>query len=271
MRAATLARIEWFKARRRVAFWLAVLFFFGFMLVGVVAEYYVLARRPEQITDARWSSIVSAISGLGLLVMLVTIVLLTASEKSWKTERQNVIDGLSRTQYFAGKLMLTAAFALFLWVGSLLFGAALELLSRSLVVPAWPFLGSDHVLILAGCLLYLGFVGTIALFFGTIASSSGAALALAFLFLFAQAPIMFQMAQQGGAWQEATAWLPAQVLSALTSQTAYDADELLRLQGRIRESGLPLTPPAGRAALLALLYGSALAAGAWWSIRRRDL
>lgn len=270
---ATLATVEWLKTRRRIAFWMGLLFFFGIMLIGPVFEWFLYRETPERYQgNPVWPGVASSLQTFGLLVMLVMVTLLTASEKTWRTERQNVIDGLSRTQYFLGKLMLVAAVALVLWIGTVLIGALFEMMFRQIGTPKEPaFISGLFARLLVSGFVFLLYCGVIALFFGSVASSSGAALALAFLFLLVQPAIASELAERGGLWAELTAYLPMQVLGALGSLTTHDPEQLTAFLDRASQRGVPLMLGAPMATAVALASSALFAAGAWWSIRSRDL
>ena len=273
MIAAKLARVEWLKQKNRFAFWISLLSFASLLLIGLGASFYNYRRLGESyVYRSMWPTVVDGAQSFGLLIMVVLMVLLTASEKTWRTERQNVIDGLSRTQYFAAKVILLAGCTLLMWATIVTLGAVFEVLNRSLVDGVdTAFLTGDNVRQLAVVLLYLFFAGTIALMFGTVASSSGAALALAFLFLMLQAPLIMIMARQGGVWHELSAWMPMNVLQSLTSEVAWNAEEYARQNAQMRERGFPLMLSGGAAALAAAGYSALLCAASFWSIRTRDL
>jgi len=271
MNTATILTVEWFKTRRRLAFWAAMLAFFAMLFIGFGASYYFATRSGRASNGTTWDTLVSAGSGFGLLILLVAIILLTGAERGWRTERQNIIDGLSRTQYFTGKLLLVIGLALLMWLGGILLATIFEMLNRALPgALAQPFITRTDLLLLGGLLLYFLVVGTIALLFGTVSASSGSGLALAFLFLFAQTPIMFIMAQQGGVWQSITPYLPTQVLSSLVTAAAYD-DNFKSAMESMRLQKAPLRLSASTAAPVAILYAAICSAGAWYSIRKRDL
>jgi ABC-type transport system involved in multi-copper enzyme maturation permease subunit len=243
------------------------------MLIGMGASYYSFRRLGVSYAyRSMWPAIVDGAQSFGMLIMVVLIVLLTASEKTWRTERQNVIDGLSRTQYFASKVLMLVGCTLLMWATIVVLGGIFEVLNRSLVDGVdSAFMTGSHVRQLAVVLLYLFFVGTIALMFGTVASSSGAALALAFLFLMLQAPLIMIMARQGGMWHELTAWMPMNVLQALTSEVAWNAEQYAQEMAQGRERGFPLILPGSMAALAAAGYSALMCAASFWSIRMRDL
>lgn len=273
MRMVTLTTVEWLKTRRRLAFWMGLLFFFGMMLVGPVVELFLYRETPGRYQGSPvWPDVAGSLQSFGLLVMLVMITLLTASEKTWRTERQNVIDGLSRTQYFLGKLMLVVAVALVLWIGTVLIGGLFETLFRRFGTPAEPaFISGLFARLLLSGFVFLLYCGVIALFFGSVASSSGAALALAFLFLLVQPAIASELADRGGLWAELTAYLPMQVLSSLGSAAAHDPERLAAFLDMARQRGVPLMLGAPMAIAVALASSALFGSGAWWSIRSRDL
>jgi ABC-2 type transport system permease protein len=269
MMIGTLAGIEWLKTRRRLAFWAATLSYFAMLIIGFGAAHYFASTAKHAQSGTLWPQL-AGLAGFGMLVVLVTIVLLTAAERTWRTERQNVIDGLSRTEYFFSKLALVIGFALLLWVGSILITLVFELLNRTLPdPPTVALIESTDAGMLGHLLVYLLCVGTLALFFGTVSASSGSGLALAFLFLFAQAPIMFIMARQGGLWQEMTAYLPMTVLENLMGNDS--GERTPEMMERMRQMGMPLSLSDTANTVVAVIYAGLFCAGSWFSLRRRDL
>lgn len=280
MNIAKLASVELLKTRKRFAVWMAMLFFFGFFLINLSGGLIEHVRSGAAGTPLpqSWPGIINFGSGLGMLVLLVTVVLLTASEKTWRTERQNVIDGLSRTQFFTAKMIVMVSLVALLWVGVVALTTTFGALERMGETAELPIARGIDLKLMGGLLLNLALVGAMALFFGTAASSSGAALALAFLFLFSQSLIAVLMVRQGGIWEVTAAFLPMQVLGALTSTPTFDPEAFAQMAERTRlmeESGRPsMTPrPLGavEAITSALLYIAVFLAGAWFTIRRRDL
>ena len=280
MSVAKLASIELLKTRKRFGFWMALLFFFGFFILNLSGGLYAHIRRGVAGTPLpqSWPGIVDLSGGLGMLVVLVTVVLLTASEKTWRTQRQNVIDGLSRAQFFTAKVITMVAIVVLLWTGVIALTASFGLVERAGGVAELPIVRGLDLKLFGGLLLNLGMVGAMALFFGIASSSSGAALALAFLFMFSQSPIGMLMVREGGMWEAMAAFLPMQVLQALTSTVTYDAGALAEMLERLRqmeEAGRSFPMPRPLAAVetfsAALVYVSAFLGAAWLVMRRRDL
>ena len=279
MSIAKLASIELLKTRRRFGFWMAMLFFFGFILIslsGGLVEHIRSGVAGTPLPQS-WPGIIDFGGGLGTLVLLVMVVLLTASEKTWRTQRQNVIDGLSRTQFFIAKVMTMVALVLLLWAGVLVLTATFGLLERIGETAELPFARVRDIKLMGGLLLNLTLVGAMALFFGIVSSSSGAGLALAFLFLFSQGLIGMLMVREGGAWAAAAAFVPMQVLQALTSTMTYDPEAMavmLENMRRMEENGrssMPRPLAALEAVTAAVIYIAAFLGVAWLVIRRRDL
>src|SRR5690606_11850382 len=108
VRIGVLFRTEMIKVRRRPAFWVAVL-----ALLAALALTYGIrlhasvkhGRTPAPLPEA-WEGILLGTGPLPALLAAVALILLTASEFSWRTARQNVIDGLSKNEWFLAKLLL---------------------------------------------------------------------------------------------------------------------------------------------------------------------
>ncbi|MDX1579567.1 MAG: hypothetical protein R3266_13870, partial [Gemmatimonadota bacterium] len=101
---AVLLRNEWFKTRKRLAFWLTLGFFAFITTMDNGEELF--DDEPTFYLPEAWSSIFSDQSVLLVIFGCIAVIMLAASEFSWRTARQNVIDGLSKTQWFWGKYML---------------------------------------------------------------------------------------------------------------------------------------------------------------------
>src|SRR5437870_2820493 len=113
-----LVAIEWIKIRKRSVFWVAVVVHATVIGIALGAQQYAhhitATDKPFTLPDG-WLSLISMATQIGQLMMFIAIALLTASETVWRTQRQNVIDGLSRGQYFSAKLIVVAMLALIMW------------------------------------------------------------------------------------------------------------------------------------------------------------
>lgn len=109
MTALTLVRNETIKTTRRPAFWVSALAFMG--IVAIV----MLERQTDDAGPAGfpriWSGLIGEIGPLAPFFAAILVILLVTSEFSFRTARQNVIDGLSKNAWFGGKLLLVPAIA----------------------------------------------------------------------------------------------------------------------------------------------------------------
>ena len=278
-----LIQVEWFKVRRRFAFWASMLGYFGLLVFGFFMMYREQVRRPEAqhfSLPGDWVEITQMAASIGGFVVTIAIVLLTASEKTWRTERQNVIDGLSRNQYFLGKLMLFVAVSLLLWVGTIGITSGFGAAFRGRAPTDAPLIDVLSLQLLGGLLVRFIFLGAVAFCFALIASGSGAALAFAVLFIILQAPVFELFVARGGLWADIARYLPDRVMDNLTNITIYDPDRLQTMNERAREVAARVGSESARARELlsparalsaAGIYIALFTTGGWWSIRRRDL
>jgi len=99
-----LLRNEWFKARKRLAFWIA-LGFYAFFTVMNHGQPFLERSEGFRLPDI-WTAVFGDESTMVVIFAALTLVLLSATEFGWRTARQNVIDGLSKSQWFWGKSLL---------------------------------------------------------------------------------------------------------------------------------------------------------------------
>jgi ABC-type transport system involved in multi-copper enzyme maturation permease subunit len=103
---------------RRRAFWVAISFFVLICVMVVVSGFRAGQRGMSApfVPPFSWAMTAAQVSLIPTVFLALTIVMLVTSEYSWRTARQNVIDGLSKEQFFAAKwlmaMMVTIAFTL---------------------------------------------------------------------------------------------------------------------------------------------------------------
>lgn len=275
MIARKLLGIEWFKARHHSAFWVTTLFPVALLVLvfGIAQSEH--ARHPERASGFSlprgWLSLLAGIPTLNVMLVIALVTLLVASERTWRTQRQNVIDGLSRGQFFSAKLLLAGLVAAIFWAIPVVVALVMAVFDGS---PGYtdgsgPFLPPLVRQMFAGYFLHLLAVAALAFMFGIIATSSGAALGLAFVFLLGQAPIIGLAMAKGGAWQEFALRLPLMVFGALTERATYDA--AVRELMAARSTGMPPGLGVAEIYLWTFAYTGAFVAVAWLAFRRRDL
>jgi ABC-2 type transport system permease protein len=133
-----LLKTEWIKLKNYNAFIVLSLFF----VVGIVVANYIVYYTKTQVIDkadtmglvagsiynfpGTWQT-TSYVSGCLLLLSGLLIALLTTNEFSYRTHRQNIIDGWSRQNFIHVKLMLcliaAAAATVVVFLTALVFGS----------------------------------------------------------------------------------------------------------------------------------------------------
>lgn len=108
-----LLKIEWYKLRPYTIFWI----FTGLYAVLLFGAYYVVKRFFEGQEfpvgfPMKWQGLTWIAGWLNPFLVLLTI-LYTTNEYSFNTFRQNVIDGLSRSEIFLSKVIVHLLFALY--------------------------------------------------------------------------------------------------------------------------------------------------------------
>ncbi len=100
---------EALKTARRPAFWVLIGVFAGCIaFVAVVSE--LLARADGvRLVSRSWTVVPAGAAAVGPICAGLALALLFVPEFKWRTARQNVIDGVSKDSFFAGKLLLVPA------------------------------------------------------------------------------------------------------------------------------------------------------------------
>ena len=274
-----LLRNEWFKARKRPAFLLPI----GFYLVIAFGTYFSSYR--EAARDAgrtfalpgAWTTVFSDdLSSIFLIFASVCLIMLASSEFTWRTARQNVIDGVSKTQWFFGKLMLIPLLGL-LFIGlNVIMGAGFAALGASGTAsgaaggPAVPLgvLRAAGALFLAYCS-----VGGLALFISLAVRGSGGAMAVWFLWIGIVEQLLFQILGRIEAVRPLLAYQPFILSQRLIGFEKWDPATFQRIVDAAREAeeAIPVAPDMTTDLLVTAGWAIALIVGALILFRRRDL
>lgn len=118
-----LLKIEWLKLKNYIAFKVMAIFF----VIGVFALNYIVYLINREVVNKvpgaglvafypysfqnTWQS-TSYATGFILLLPSLILLMLFTNEYTFKTHRQNIIDGLSRQQFISVKMMMALIFAL---------------------------------------------------------------------------------------------------------------------------------------------------------------
>lgn len=268
-----LLTVEWIKIRKRSVFWVVVVAhatILGVVFGGMQYMHHLKPKSSPFSLPDDWASLISTGAQVGMLMLFIGISLLTGSEATWRTQRQNVIDGLSRGQYFMAKILVVLLIALILWVDITLVGliAAPFGGKGALSMPVFSALAQR---MLPNALLYFLAIGTTAFMFGMIASSSGAALGLLFAFIIISPILTGVMMGQGGAWPSIARFMPLGVFDNLVARMSYDPAMLAQYTQMAQKMSRPLPLSLNTSILVTAIYIAAFLGITWLAFRSRDL
>lgn len=218
----TAYRLELFKTCKRLATWVTYVCFMLFTAL-IFGVQYAAARQSHGHAYFGYPDALPSVLTAGVSVAstfcVVLIVLLVCNEFDWKTSRQNIIDGLSKRQWLAGKVLLMATLAVALYLSQLAVGGAFAFMGTS-DLHRHPFDPTTHYLLAAcGALLAMLCYASIALVICVSVRSTGPCLAIALIYqIFDNIAARILRNQHLGA---AADWLPYQIHNALTSYGQY--------------------------------------------------
>lgn len=134
-----LLKIEWLKIRRYLPF---ILLSIGFIIGVLLTNYIVYSVNKNIVSNVGPAGLISFspynfsntwqttsyVTGFIALLPSLLLLMLFTNEYTFKTHRQNIIDGLSRQQFISVKIMLAVIFALaatlLVFITALMFGFA---------------------------------------------------------------------------------------------------------------------------------------------------
>jgi ABC-type transport system involved in multi-copper enzyme maturation permease subunit len=268
-----LFSVEWIKLRRRPVLYVVVLGVAAVVIPGLVLMQVMHHRRPAvagfSLPDG-WPLLVDAGGSIGMVMILVSIALLTASEATWRTQRQNVIDGLSRAQYFTAKIIVVVMMSLAIWATLAVLGILIAALGGAGGINL-PFMTVSSAAAFGNLLFYLLALGITGFMFGMLTSSSGAALGLIMAFIIIQPVIGAQLRSQDGLLHRLPSFFPMDVMSNLVSRMYYDADAMTRMRAMLEKAGEPPPLSLSTSMIATLAYMAAFVGVTWLVFRTRDL
>ena len=269
---AVMLRNEWLKARKRVAFWVALGSYAAFTFLNHAQSFF----DSEESFDLPgiWPDVFADESATMVVFAAMTLALLCATEFGWRTARQSVIDGLSKSQWFWGKALLLPVVGLAFLGVHLLIPTILAVIRTDFSAGVAPVPLSALQAAGGLGLAFLG-VGALAFLLSLVIRKTGAALAVWFLWV---APIESGMlpALVGRSLPAATdllQYLPFSNTSALYYFRAYDAPAHERYAAAIEAAGrtppLPIDPVPHL--IMAAVWAVLFVGLAYITFRRRDL
>ena len=268
-----LIRIEALKTTRRLAFWVTAGIFAAFNAIFAANGVLNAVRSPHpsfSLPNA-WPDILQVPANIGPFFLGVTIILLFAPEFSWRTARQNVIDGLSKERFYAGKLILLAILVVLFFLLPIAIGGAAALVSPG--ESGWPIIRLGDFNYMLACGLGLLLWGSGAFMLAALLRSSGAAMGILFVYLLVEKILSQVLADASEALHSALAFLPAKVFEELADRRLHYPEMLARENAMRAEQGRPLLEFHDFELLAgaALAYSAVFLLTAFVSMRRRDL
>jgi len=269
-----LLRIEWLKALKRRAFWVAVAAFAAFTALPAIERVRNARSDPNAgfALPESWPDILGTAAGVGPLFIGVLMILLVAPEFTWRTARQNVIDGLSKERFYAGKVMLLAGLVLLFTAAMVLMGVGGTMLSPGAGGPG--FLRSSDFGYMIGLALGMLLFGSAGLMLSVHLRSSGAALGILFLYLFVEEGVARLMLGTGRESLRSVAeFLPFNVVEDLGDDLVHYPEVLAEVNAERAEGGLaPLEfLEVEVLAAAALAYSAFFLGLSLLNMRKRDL
>jgi ABC-2 type transport system permease protein len=220
-----LLRNEWFKTRHRPAFFVT-LAFFTFVHVMNQGDNFWSARSDAEQTYAlpdAWASIFDGGTVLLLIFASIAVIMLVSSEFTWRTARQNVIDGLSKRQWYAGKVMLLVLIGLVFLSIQLGIGVVAALLGTDFSSLSGPIVPLSVVQTSGAILLAFISVGGLGLLLALTIRGAGPAMAVWFFWIAMGEQIVPQiLGRLIPAIQPALAYLPFAAAQQATSFALFD-------------------------------------------------
>lgn len=266
MNALGLLRMEQIKMRRRSASNVAFALFVGMTIMVFGMRAYaarVIDNAPPFALPASGGEIHRIIGQFVVFFSFITVVNLTAAEYQWRTSRQNVIDGLSREQFFAAKLLLVPIISLLFFVVG--YGIAVAIAATGGVsggIASVPVMKA----IAGGILTAIGF-SSMALLAAFATRHTGGAIALVFGYMVFGENILTLLLRRGNeSVGQAAAYLPGNVFGSLSSIGQYSTElQMPQMFGPFER-----VPTAGLV-IAAIFYIVLFSAAGYAVVRRQDL
>lgn len=242
MTPSSLIAIESIKTTRAVSFWVSLgifalfssfILWFSFHGTTVVNGQ----QASNMLLPRDWGRLLSQFKGLQIIFVPISLILLTASEFTFKTARQNIIDGLSKESFLVSKLLTTVALTLLYFLLTLVLGTLFNLGATD-TEPSEPtraFIASQELFLFGTYLLALLGYGFLGLFFAFLTRSTGSAIAFYVLYLVLEG-LAGGLLQFSSMLKPIVKFFPTKVFDDLVNPFRFDADSLTELQSQIKRA-----------------------------------
>ena len=271
-----LLRNEWFKATRRLAF-LVTFGLFAFIMVMDHGSDLRQAQTSEDATYAlpdAWGSVFSDDSILLVIFATLTVIMLVSSEFTWRTARQNVIDGLDKAQWFWGKVILVVVVGLVFLAAKLLVGGGAAALGTDFAAATGPLVpGSVFAATAALFVAYLS-SASLGLLCAVAIRNSGPAIAVWFFWITLGEQLLPALVLRVlPALEPVFAFLPFSAAQRVFPFAVFDADAYARMVARAEaaERAIPEVVDGLLWTGVNAAWAAVFILGAYTLYRRRDL
>ncbi|MEI7723565.1 MAG: hypothetical protein WCK09_00600 [Bacteroidota bacterium] len=197
-----------------------------------------------------------------LIFPAIVIIILVTNEFTFKTIRQNVINGLSKAEFLSSKLLLILLISLImtflLAIGTFILGLSnTSDLTFGMVVEKSSFI--------IGFFITMITFQVYALFFGFILRNTGLSIALFTLYIFIAEPILYYFLKSPIVFKnDISTYLP---VNAVLRVTEYPAIQVLKsIMGLNLQNSISLT-----ACCIPLGYAAIMIGVVYWVLEKRDL
>ncbi len=268
-----LLRIEALKTARRPAFQVTLGIFVAIAALAAIPTFSGASSQMPALPPLPdgWSMILAIPADMGPAFLGVSMILLFAPEFSWRTARQQVIDGLSRERVYLGKvIVLLVLVALFLAIPLLIGGLAAI---GSPNEDGQALVRHTDFRYMLGYALVLGLGGSAGLMLAALVRSSGPAMGIFFVSMLLEGIVRNSLERWSEALEIVTQHFPFPVLGSLADARMHYPELLARENASRAARGIePLEFLDFEVlAVTALAYAALFLGIAFLSMRQRDL
>jgi len=242
MAPSSLFAIEFIKTSRAVSFWVSLGIFALFSSFVLWFSFHgTTVVNGEEISKMLlprdWGRLLSQFKGLQIIFVPISLILLTASEFTFKTARQNVIDGLSKESFLTSKLLTTLTLTLLYLLLTLVLGMLFNLgaTQKESAETASAFITSKELFLFAAYLLALLGYALLGLFFAFLTRSAGSAIAFYILYLVLEG-LAGGLLQFSSTLKPIVKFFPTKVFDDLVNSYRFDAESLAQFQSQLKQA-----------------------------------
>jgi ABC-type transport system involved in multi-copper enzyme maturation permease subunit len=273
-----LLKIEFKKILTYKIFWILTGLYFLFLAVGLLMAEFMINKQIDNFNSRMpipfphvtiyffpwiWQNIAFfATIRYVLIFPAIVIIILITNEFTFKTIRQNIINGMSKAEFLASKfliiLLISIVMTVLLTIGTLILGVSNTAgLTLAMVVEKSVFMIGFFITMLT--------FQVYALFFGFLLRNTGLSIALFTLYTFIVEPILYYFLKSPIVFKNGiSTYLP---VNAVLRITEYPSIEVLRkLMGLNLQDSLSLS-----ACMVPLGYAAVMIGIVYWVLEKRDL